>query len=309
VLSFRRKIPTTTRLSWFDRSGTRRGDIGPAGAFTQPVLSPDEKQLAIVLADAETGNRDIWLMNLGNGALTRFTFNAANDWCPLWSPDGKSVIFASDRTPRSSIFRKPLSGGAEEMLLTGGQETGMFATSISADGELLIFQKEGGAATGIDLGLLPLTGARQPRIFLATQFLEHSGALSPDGSSLAYISNESGTSELYVSPLHGSGKTRVSTAGARHVQWRRDGRELFYDAPDGWLMAAALRSGQALEFDSPKRLFQTCEGARTLRGVEKFFDISADATRFLLACATDAGRQGEITVQIGWQQMLKRASQ
>jgi hypothetical protein len=109
--------------------------------------------------------------------------------------------------------------------------------------------------------------------------------------------------------MSGHRKLRISTAGARHAAWRRDARELFYDSPDGWLMAVALKAGEAFESEAPKPVFRTCAAAQTLRGSEKYYDVSPDGSKFLIACVAEEARQYEIAVHVGWQQMLKRGTQ
>ncbi len=119
------------------------------------------------------------------------------------------------------------------------------------------------------------------------------------------MSNESGTDEVYVKPQDGSTKVRVSMAGGEHPEWSQDGRELFYVNTAGELMAAAVDRAGGVEVGNQHALFRACSGAHSLRGRESPYDVSADGQRFVFACTTSGDKEPAITVQIGWQRMLK----
>ena len=290
---------TLSRIEWFDRAGRSAGLIGGPGEYVQPRLSPDGKRLALVMPDKESGNRDIWIMELSSGALTRFTFNPANDWHPEWSPDGKQIAFASDRNAKSSIYVKTVSGSGEEELLLATGEGGVFPRDWSRDGRFLIYAMDA-IKTLSDLWILPLFGDRKPKPFAATDFEEYSARFSPDGSWIAYTSNESGNTEVYIRAVARPERVRLSTNGGTQPSWRGDGKELFYVAPGGVLMAAEVKTGSGLEASAPKILFRTCSGSHTLRGDEEFYDAQADGSRFLMSCEVPETKKRAINVSIDW---------
>ncbi len=291
---------TLNRIEWFDRAGRSSGLVGSPGEYVEPRLSPDGKRLAFVIQDKESGNRDIWIMELSSGALTRFTFNPANDWHPVWSPDGKQIAFASDRKAKSSIYRKSLAGSGEEELLLPPGEGGVYTRDWSRDGRFLLYGTDT-VKTLNDIWILPLFGDRKPIPFATSDFAEQLARFSPDGKTIAYTSNESGNSEVYVRAFERPEKLRISSNGGTQPVWRGDGRELFYLGPGGVLMAAELKAGVALEASAPKILFRTCTGSHSLRGGEEYYDAAADGSRFLVSCEVPGGtKQREITVSIDW---------
>jgi len=170
------------QLTWFDRAGSNLGTLGSKGRYAAPRFSPDGKRLALTIPDPESGNRDVWIAEIASGSMTRFTTNPANDWQQIWSPDGKLIAFASDRTPRSSIFRKAADGsGNEELLVPAGDTGGVFPSDWSRNGQLLAY-----SANTVDsangLWLLPLLGDRKPRLFVRTKFTEIGTRFSPDST-------------------------------------------------------------------------------------------------------------------------------
>ena len=300
----RRKLASS--LIWFNRKGENTGSAGQLDRggqapreLSEPKLSADGKRIALVIPDKETGNRDIWLMEAATGAMTRFTFNSANDWGPVWSPDGAFIAFASDRNAKSSIYRKAVNGSGEEELLVPPQSAGgVFPRDWSPDGRFILYNLDKGSQS---LWLSPIAGERKPIPLLSSsEFLSPEGRFSPDGKWVAYVSSESGAAEVYVKPLAAAGKIRVSCNGGSLPQWRRDGKEIFYMAPGGNLMAAAVRAGDTFEAGTPKRLFRTCSSNVVLRTSEIYYDVSPDGNRFLMPCRAPEANQRSITVSINW---------
>jgi Tol biopolymer transport system component len=308
VISYRQASTTISTLSWYDRSGLNRGTLGTPGEFTDPNLSPDGKRVALVLTDKETGNRDIWLMDVETRRMTRFTFNAANDWTPVWSPDGAFLAFASDRNARSSIYRKAASGaGEEELLLAPPNDGGAFPRGWSAEGFLLYNVDSTTASRG--LWIKPLAGERKSSQVLAGEFIGYLARFSPDGKWLLYGSNESGANEVYVRSVAKPNRVRISETGGNRPRWRRDGKEIFYVTPAGMLMAAAVKMGETLEVNAPQTLFRACPASNMLRGTEQFFDVALDGNRFLMACLTPETKQPLITVSLNWLALVKEPAQ
>jgi eukaryotic-like serine/threonine-protein kinase len=242
------------QLTWFDRAGKQIASVGTPGDYLDPALSPDGKRIAFERRSSQ-GDRDIWLLDGSDGTSTRLTFNPSDDYFPVWSPDGSQIVFASSRDGSFGLYQKPASGaGSEGPLLKSSIDIAPY--SWSSDGRFIVYR--GLSSKGrTEVWVLPLSGDRKPFPFLQSEELNQSGPrLSPDGRWLAYYSNESGGFEVYVQtfPKPG-GKWEVSTGGGVYPQWSRDGKELFYVALDGKLMAASVQGGSALEVGTPKALF------------------------------------------------------
>src|SRR6185295_16774799 len=133
VLGYQAGVRPLSRLTWFDRAGKQTAAVGAETNIMDVRLSPDGKTAAVVVPDPDSGNRDIWLVDLGTGAMTRFTSNPANDWQMVWSPDSRRLAWASDRNGRSTIYVKTIDGG-EETLLLRVADRGAFPKDWSHDG-------------------------------------------------------------------------------------------------------------------------------------------------------------------------------
>ena len=245
---------------WLDRSGK---DIGKAGDLLSTLsveLSPDGRRVA--LHQTVNQNIDVWLLELGRGVLSRFTFDPAIDVFPIWSPDGSRIVFGSNRKGPYDLYQKPAIGaGTEELLLATAQDK--TPTDWSPDGRFLLYRSVD-PKTGYDLWALPMDGDRKPFPVVQTNFDERDAQFSPDGKWIAYQSNESGRFEIYIQPFPGPGsKLQVSTNGGAQVRWGPNGKELFYIALDARLMAVPIRlasNPQTAEPGSPTPLFATRVG-------------------------------------------------
>jgi Tol biopolymer transport system component len=165
---------------------------------------------------------------------------------------------------------------------------------------------EGG---GRDVSFLPLAGERKPVPFLKTPFYERHAQLSPDGRWLAYISDESRTNEVYVQSFPaGGGKWQVSTNGGVQPRWRHDGKELFYLAPDGKLMAVAIKTGATFEAGAPETLFQTriYGGLATSPLFSQQYDVSPDGRQFLINVDMSDVTAAPLTVVLDWTAALQK---
>jgi Tol biopolymer transport system component len=272
------------QLLWFDREGKQVGAVGaPMKVFDgqSPSLAPDGKRVAIHRSDFQTRNTDIWAIDLAHDIPTRLTSDPAVESNPIWSPDGGRMVFFSNK--RNGLYQKATSGaGTEELLLEGS----ITPSDWSLDGRFIIYSQNV-EKTRRDIWALPLTGARRPYPLLDSAFDEYRGQLSPAGDYLAYVSDESGSFEIYVQPFTADGKLgadkyRISTGGGNQPRWRRDGRELFYIAPDGQMMAVAVKTnGAAFDRGAPKALFKTrAQTWMTQPGIE--YGVTADGQRFLI---------------------------
>jgi len=290
---------------WLDRSGK---DIGKAGDLLSAVgieLSPDGRRVA--LFHQVNQNFDVWLLELGRGVLSRFTFDPALERFPIWSPDGSRIVFSSNRKGPYDLYQKPAIGaGTDELLLATAEEK--TPTDWSPDGRLLLYRSVD-PKTGYDLWALPMNGDRKPYPLVQTNFNERDAQFSPDGKWIAYQSNESGRFEIYIQPFPGPGsKLQVSTNGGAQVRWGPNGKELFYIALDARLMAVPIRlasNPQTAEPGSPTPLFATRVGG-TLQGTfMQQYDVSSDGQRFLMNTITGEGAS-PITVVLNWNPEAKK---
>src|SRR5262249_13050531 len=202
-------------------------------------------------SDPEAGSADIWLIDLARNNPSRFTFDPASDLGPVWSADGTRIFFASNRSGVVNIYQKLSNGTHEDELLFKSPQTAG-PLDCSPDGKFLLFNTLS-PIKGADLWLLPL-GEQKPMPLIETQFNEQQARFSFDGRWMAYVSNESGPYQVYIQSFPTSGgKWQVSIGGGAQPQWRRDGKELFYLAPDRKLMAVELTaSGQSITPGVPK---------------------------------------------------------
>jgi serine/threonine protein kinase len=286
------------QLSWVDRSGKRIGSLTVKGSASRPALAPDEKRFTIDRVDPHTGNTDLWLYDATGENATRFTFDAANDSFPIWSPDGSRIVWASNRAGAFNLYQKAASGaGQDELLLES--EGDAIPNDWSSDGRLIVYSGPD-PTTRFDVRVLPLFGGRKPVSFNPTAAGESAGKLSPDGRWIAYTSSESGSSEVYVQGFPaGGGKRQVSTSGGVGPQWRGDGRELFYYARDGKLMAVPVVTGGTFEVGAPQSLFEFRSGSTTIVTLPPY-SVTADGQRFLINSIVETQPSAPLTLKINW---------
>jgi hypothetical protein len=297
----------TTQLTWFDRSGRRLGAIESTGPYRNISLSPDARRVAVEVTDAVTHTQDVWLLDVGTGVASRFTFDPANDTFPTWSPDGHSIVLGSDRTGAFNLYQKQSSGaGSDELMLKS--DVTMRPTTWTPDGRAVLYST---FADGlIQIGVLPLIGERTPRLFERKNFPYSQGRVSSDGKLMAYISGESGppdqvTVESFPSP--GGGKWQISKNGATQLRWRPDGREIIYYAPDGQLMGVPNGNGPAPEIGAAVPLFEAHQlgGPAARLGYGAQFDVARDG-RLLLNLPVEDSSPSPINVVVNWKAMLKK---
>ena len=237
------------RIVMADRKGVSTTVTADANSYEDLSLSPDGREIAMTV---EGASWNIWVYHLDRGTLTRLTFENDNR-DPLWTPDGKRVVYTSLRNGLYGLYWRPADGSGPEELLSASKNW-VFANSWSADGRFLAFGEQD-PKTGFDILILPVGGDRKPYPFVRSSFREWFGEFSPDGRWIAYESNESGRSEVYLRPFPGpGGKWQVSTEGGARPEWSRDGRELFYFESDR-IMRVTVDSGHALAVGRPELLF------------------------------------------------------
>jgi Tol biopolymer transport system component len=294
------------QLAWMDRAGTALRTIGSPDSDTlaAPALDPAGQRIAV--QRRVLGNFDIWLVDTTRGTPARFTFDPALDTSPLWSRDGRSVIFASRRSGPVNLYEKSASGAGDEHLLAVDAGTPL---SWSPDGQFLLYARTD-PSTGADLWVLPATGERKPLAVVQTAMDQPGGDFSPDGRWLAYESSESGRFEVYVQTFpEAGGKRQVSPAGGTQARWRGDGRELYYLGLDARLMAVAVTpdpEGKTLDFGTPAPLFRThlASGASVLPGRPQYA-VAPDG-RFLMNTVVEDTAPSLITIVLNWTAGLQK---
>ena len=300
VLAFRTGTVSVERqFVWLDRSGKELGTVGDAATEKlYPSASPDLGQLAFF--SLVNGNVDIWLLDTRRSVLRRFTDYVGVDLFPVWSRDGWRIAFGSDHNGKPGLYEKSTTGADTEELLLPGEAGNVVASDWSPRDDVLLFQRDQ------DLWALPMRGSeRKPFAMTQTEFEEREGKFSPDGRWIAYVSNSSGPFEVYIQPFPGPGQqVRVSTRGGAQVQWRADGRELFYIALDGKLMAVPIdmsANGQSVTPGIPVPLFTTRVG-RIIGpgGSGPQYVVSADGQRFLMSTLVQDGSSSPIRVIVNW---------
>ena len=291
-----------TQLEWVSRSGTRIGTPGPIGLFNSLALAPDDTTVVYDEAAARTGRVELYRFNLSTGQSARLTFNAAHDMFPLWSRNGRRIVFDSLRTIPPALFEiEADSTGNERQILKKPFPT--IPNDMSVDGQLLIYQGIRSGTNG-DVFALALDGSQSDVPVLDSPANEGHAMLSPDGSLLAYVSNESKRYEVFVRqfPVTAGGRQwQISTDGGFEPYWRSDGRELFFLAPNRTLMSVEV-SGTGATFTprAPRALFLTAITWLENQALGRHYAPSRDGQRFLIANATDRARTLPITVVLNW---------
>jgi Tol biopolymer transport system component len=269
--------------------------IGEAGQYLHPAISPDGTRVATTIA-SPTGN-DIWIFDLRRGTKTRLTFGPTFNSKPVWTPDGKKIIFTSDRKRSWHIYAKSAdNSGSEEVVLEEGA-TPEIAYSASHDGRYIAFVRDSHL-----IWALPLFGDRKPFPLTKGDLTETEPAISPDGKWMAYTSPQSGRYEIYVTSFPNVGaKSQVSIAGAYTPQWRSDGKELYFMGQDQRLMAVDVDThGASIEFGTPHALFQASPSTR-----QNGPYAASDGKRFLIN-ATAQGGSEPLTLVTNWKELLKK---
>ena len=273
---------STVQLAWFDRAGKRLTNVGPPGFYREFTLSRDDSQVALSWTDR--GSTNIFLMDAKSETSrpARLTFERTSDRSPVWAPDSTRVLFTK---AASGIFEKSVSGAGAEKLLT---KPGERSSDWSQNGRTIVY------SVGGDIMLLSDSKASR---FTQTDFVESDGHLSPDGTLLAYTSNDSkNVYDIWVESVPAGSKwqpSQPSPGGGFQPRWRSDGRELFYIRfADAKLMAVPVRPGP--RFDPPVELFTV-----STVGLDRGLGVSADGQRFLLP-SFSPGPPSPITVITSW---------
>jgi Tol biopolymer transport system component/tRNA A-37 threonylcarbamoyl transferase component Bud32 len=294
------------QLTWFDRTGKQLGQLGAPANYANVEISPAGDRVAVDMTT--DGNGDVWVIDVARAVPSRLTFDAGRDWTPVWSPDGSQIAFASSRGGGSHMYQRAASGvGSDRVVLKS--DSSEIPVSWSPDGRYIVFSrfKPSGAA-GVDTWLLTLGGDPKASPFLESPFDKAQARISPDGRWIAYATNDSGTYQVVVQsfPDPNGGRWQITAQGGIEPKWKHDGRELYYLAPDGKLMAVAVSAGPAFQAGSPSALFQTpLVVTRSYTPRDRRYDVAPDG-RFLIAVPTVAAAQASVTAVVNWTALTNR---
>jgi Tol biopolymer transport system component len=280
-------------VAWLDGAGKAQPLLAKPGAYGRPSLSPDEQQLAVDVTE-ESGT-DIWLYDLKRDTMTRLTFTGNNQF-PVWSPDGRYIVF---RTVGAGAYVTRSDGaGKTQPLIQSKNLQGSW--SFTPDGKRLAFHEQD-SKTSYDLWTVPIVSdgaglrAGKPEVFLQTPADERAPAFSPDGRWLAYMSDESGTYQIYVRAFPDKGgKWQISNSGGAYPMWSRTGHELFFEALDNHIMVAAYTvKGDSFVADKPRKWSEKQLGGTI--NAAKNVDLAPDGKRIvaLMQVETAEGQKAQ----------------
>jgi Tol biopolymer transport system component len=301
-----------SQLRWLDRTGKQLSTVGDPGPYANPRLSPDGTKLAVVIGDTSRAATDIWIYDLRHGGRTRLTFDSSLNYSPVWSPDGRQIVFWSNRKNGfPQLYRKAANGeGSDELLLASN--TTDHPDDWSPDGRFILYEPN---PTVADLWLLPVSGDRKPAVFLSGDggTLPGEGTFSHDGKWLAFTEYSGGRREVYITSFPGkTGKWQVSVTGGRSPRWRGDGRELFFLGGDNTtIMEADLDLKNAVpSIGIPKALFSAhlmlASMQNRLGSAWDPFEVSADGKRFLVNSVDQPQAAEPINVIVNWDAELQK---
>jgi Tol biopolymer transport system component len=279
------------QFTWVDRTGKLIGTLGERLGNPDGVsYSPDLSQL--VFFERGPTSSDLWMLDTRRGGMSRFTDDPDEDIFPLWPRDGERIIYTASVKGQHGIYAKHIGTARREMLIPGQSEP-IFASDVTPDGQSLVYQLLD-PKTGWDVWTLQLGSDAKPTPIIQTDADERVARLSPDGRWLAFVSNNSGTSEVYIQPFPGPGRRlQVSAKGGDQPHWRPDGAEFYYLAPDGKLMATPIKmaaDGQSIDIGPPVPLFSANVGLVIFPVLAANYAASPDGQRFLLnQVVRDAG--------------------
>jgi Tol biopolymer transport system component/tRNA A-37 threonylcarbamoyl transferase component Bud32 len=304
VLAYRTGSAQRRQLAWVDRKGATLQMIGEpdTGNVGSPELSADEQ--SVVVFSGRSGDNDVWVIELARNLSRRMTNGPPADAHGMWDPGGQHVVFNSGRFPGNGPTRQAINGGSPEPLFA--TPVAGVALSFTRDRQFVLIRREA-PKTGSNLVAVPTTGEARDIPVSESQFDETEGQFSPDGKWVALVSTESGRPEVFLQSFPDrQARTQISTAGGTQVRWSSDGKEIFYVAPDGKLMAVSVGLGGASpDVKLPIPLFQTYLATGTnVVGNKPQYAVSRDG-RFLLNTAVESP-SAPIVVSINWMKTLSK---
>ena len=289
---------TRHQLRWFGPDGTALKTLGAIDQYIGLRLSPNEGEVLVTIRDS-TANGDLWRVDLASGARSRVT-SEGRGWYAVWSPDGQQVAFTALNGGDLRITNANGTGDVQDLWKSGVRT---FPSDWSRDGRLAYTTSH--TDTANDVWLLSMTGTRKVAPLLMSPFTELHAQFSSDGRWLAVTTNESGREDVYVQSFPDAGTRRlVSSGGGSYPRWSRDGRTLYYRAPDGWLMSVPIRTAvSSVELGAPSTVMRLVDPP----GVHLHpYDVAADGRVLALTPPSGTARDVTLTLMTNWESALQQ---
>ena len=276
-----------TQFKWINRNGRPLEDVGAPGHYRNPALSPDGTRIAVEVTNAQNGTQDVWLINADSGEASPFASDAANEAYPVWSPDGQSILFASERGDHRVIrfLQKRVDGSSDEVV-EWTSEVSVVPYGWAPKEKMLVLSKSSRLA---GLFFKPERMARA--LDGESGPIQAKGQKKPNGQWIAYNDYTKRPTGVYVQrfPTAGNSRRQISTNGGGYVRWRRDGKELVYYRLDGKLVSMTVsQTSTGLEVGPEVPLFEAnmLNGPVFAQGFKAQYDIAPDG-RFLMNSMLD----------------------
>ncbi|MCH7974503.1 MAG: serine/threonine-protein kinase, partial [Bacteroidetes bacterium] len=310
ILFYQRgNIAKGMQLAYYDRNGKQENILNKPGDYRDANLSPDETKIALTIYDENTRNRDIWIYNIKRKINTRFTFSIANDSDPIWSPDGKWIVFVSNRNNGNQNLYKKLSNGVGDarQLTNSKFNKGIF--DWSSDNRYISYFRDN-IKTKEDIYYLQVpdisdTIKSKPKVFLNSEFSEFGGFFSPDGKWLTYASDESGKFQVYVRPFPGPGsKWQISTfpPSFGFFGWATSGKEIYYRSASNKIMSVEVNPhGNVFEVGKANVLFDL-----PFSGQASFEGVTKDNQHFLFRVPIQTNEVAPLTIVTNWNKKIQK---
>ena len=290
-----------SRLTWFSREGKPLGNLGPAGTYANPTLSPDGKRVAFDQRAPDGRAIGIWVQDLNVDTALRLTLHPSLNQAPSWSPDGKKIVFTSNRKLINKIYEKNSDGSGSEDEITDMKAGRMVNPwDWSRDGKYLLERNE------TELWYYSFA-ENKSRVYVKGPWVVRNAQFSPDGKYVAYATNETGDWEVYVSSFpDASSKWQVSRGGGEEPRWRGDGRELFYVSSEGKLMAVSVKLGTNFEAMAPVALFQTRRRQKISSQDIYTYTVTGDGQKFLFNTQMEQREAAPLSIIRNWTAELEK---
>jgi Tol biopolymer transport system component/predicted Ser/Thr protein kinase len=291
---------SVSQLAWINRAGIQTGVVGGIAPYQSVRLSPDGKRLAVDrIQDSRTNASDVHVFDLTHGTDTRVTSAIGSEFGPIWSPDGRRLVFAWDKDAPPYLHQIALDNIATTEPLVRPNGSVHTPGDWHPNGSFVAYEASD-SVTSADVWILPMTGDRTPKALVKTRFNESAPRFSPEGRWIAYVSDEAGQPDVYVRPFLGPGEAHpISTGGGSNPRWRRDGRELFYVAGQR-IVAVPVTTSPSFDVGAPKELFDR-KPARIID-----YDVAADGQTFLINSELSGPETKPINIVVNWMAALKK---
>ncbi|MEQ1909940.1 MAG: protein kinase, partial [Vicinamibacterales bacterium] len=300
VLLYRSVSNSLSRFTWFDRNGGLLATVGDPDTHMTMMLSPDARRLVFGRREF-SGTQNLWVADLQRNVASRLTFGTGQDSDGTWSPDGQQIAFASVRAGKKNLYIVSASGGSER-LLRESQGPQLSMDAWSPDGKFIVYHtdqtRELLAVSATDGKVTPVLIAK------ANAGRVDEPAFSPDGKWISYNVNDTGRHEVYVKKFPPTdAQWQASREGGVQARWRRDGRELFFLAPSGAMMAVDVTLRDSPEFGQPRKLFDT---RLAFSFQTDQYAVSPDGQRFLIMDPQGDRRIAPLNVVLNWPSLMRR---